>query len=96
MWSAHGDTRRSRLTLCGDKREGLCANNTLYIINPTSHGGAGARAWEAFQHSWRDPINPAHVVFTERPEHAREIATSVKGYDTITAVGGDGTVGEHA
>ncbi len=69
-------------------------NNTLYIINPAGHGGAGFKAWEAFQNSWSDPINPEHVVFTERPGHAREIATSVKGYDTIAAVGGDGTVGD--
>ena len=69
-------------------------NNTLYVINPAGHGGAGAKAWEAFRKSWPDPIDPEHVIFTEHPGHAREIAASVKGYDTIAAVGGDGTVGD--
>lgn len=69
-------------------------NNTLYVINPAGHGGAGAKAWAAFRKSWSDPIDPEHVIFTEHPGHAREIAASVKGYDTIAAVGGDGTVGD--
>ncbi len=67
---------------------------TLYIINPTGHGGTGIKAWEAFQKLWSDTIDPADVVFTKHPGHAREIATSAEGYDTITAVGGDGTVGD--
>jgi len=69
-------------------------NSTLYIVNPASHGGAGAKAWAAFQRVWPHPIDPEHVVFTECPGHARELAISATGYDTIAAVGGDGTVGD--
>jgi diacylglycerol kinase (ATP) len=66
----------------------------LYIINPAGHGGKGTAAWEAFKTLWPDPIDPEHVMVTERPGHAREIAASIKGYDTLVAVGGDGTLGE--
>lgn len=69
-------------------------SDVLYIINPAGHGGAGTKAWNAFEESWSDPIDPDHVIITERPGHAREITASSKGYTTITAVGGDGTVGE--
>ena len=66
----------------------------LYIINPAGHGGKGTRAWETFKTLWPDPIASQHVVTTERPGHAREIAASAQGYDILAAVGGDGTVGE--
>ena len=67
-------------------------NSTLYIINPAVHGGAGATAWAAFQKSWPDPIDPVHVISTERPGHAREIAAGnvyrlpghVSGFDSQT------------
>ncbi len=67
---------------------------TLYIINPAGNGGAGTKAWEDFQAVWPEPIDPSQVVFTEHPGHARAIAATPKRYDTLAAVGGDGTVGE--
>lgn len=69
-------------------------SDVLFIINPAGHGGAGFKAWEAFEELWPDPINSDDVVVTQRPGHAREIATTAEGYRTIAAVGGDGTVGE--
>jgi YegS/Rv2252/BmrU family lipid kinase len=66
----------------------------LYIINPAGHGGAGIRVWEELQSRWPDRIDSRDVHFTERQGHAGEIATSAEGYDILTAVGGDGTVGE--
>ena len=69
-------------------------STTLYLINPTGHGGAGIRAWEAFKALWSDPVVPKDAIVTERPGHAREIAVSAEGYDVFAAVGGDGTVGE--
>jgi diacylglycerol kinase (ATP) len=69
-------------------------SRTLYIINPAGRGGAGAIVWESFRASWRDPIDPADAIVTERPGHAREITASAEGYSTFVAVGGDGTVGE--
>ncbi|NNE19931.1 MAG: hypothetical protein HKN10_15780 [Myxococcales bacterium] len=66
----------------------------FYIINPAGHGGSGMRTWEEFKALWRDPIADEDVRITERPGHAREIAAAANGYDTLVAVGGDGTVGE--
>lgn len=68
--------------------------NVLYIVNRVGRGGAGIKVWEKFQSKWPDQIDPKDVRFTQRQEHAREIATSAKGYDILTAVGGDGTAGE--
>lgn len=68
--------------------------DVLYVINPAGHGGAGTKTREVFQQSWTQPIDPDDVIVTQRPGHAREIATSAARYTTIAAVGGDGTVGE--
>jgi len=70
------------------------AGKTLFIINPAGHGGTGTKAWEEFRALWPHPVNPEDAIVTEWPGHAREIAFSVSGYDTIAAVGGDGTVGD--
>ena len=67
---------------------------TLYIINPTGNGGAGIRVWAKFKELWGQPIDKTDVIYTERPLHAVEIASSAQGYDIIAAVGGDGTVNE--
>jgi len=69
-------------------------SDVLYIVNPAGHGGTGRKAWRAFREAWSEPIDPEHVVVTQRPGHAREIAMTADGYDTFAAVGGDGTVGE--
>jgi diacylglycerol kinase (ATP) len=69
-------------------------SEVLYIVNPAGHGGTGHKVWEAFRETWSEPIDPQHVIVTRRPGHAREIATTVDGYDTLAAVGGDGTVSE--
>ena len=66
----------------------------LYVINPAGHGGTGLSAWEDFGALWPKPIDPNHVVVTERRGHARQIAASSADYDTIVAVGGDGTANE--
>jgi diacylglycerol kinase (ATP) len=68
--------------------------DTLYIINPVGHGGAGIKAWDRFQTLWPDPVDPEDAIVTQRPGHAREIAFSAEGYDKLAAVGGDGTVGD--
>ena len=70
------------------------SGKTLYIINPAGHGGAGTRTWETFRDLWPDPISAEHAIVTQRPGHAREIAFSARGYRTLAAVGGDGTVGD--
>jgi diacylglycerol kinase (ATP) len=69
-------------------------SKTLYIINPAGHGGEGLKVWERFQGLWPYPIAPEDVIITKRPGESREIAVSTRGYNTLAAVGGDGTVGE--
>jgi len=66
----------------------------LFIVNPEASGGQGEVAWNQFCDLWPDTIDPADVRVTEGPGHAGEIAASVEGYDTLTAVGGDGSVNE--
>mgnify|MGYP001555179885 CR=1 FL=1 len=68
--------------------------DALYIINPAGHGGSGLRTWSQFKALWPDPIDEDDVRVTERSGHAREIAAAAAGYETLVAVGGDGTVGE--
>ncbi len=69
-------------------------NRVLYIINPTSNGGAGIKVWEHFRRELSAAISPRDVHFTRHSHHARELASAAVGYDLIVAVGGDGTVGE--
>ncbi len=68
--------------------------NTLYIINPAGHGGAGTTAWEEFKKLWPNQIDHKDTIITKKPGHALEIAASAESYDILAAVGGDGTVGE--
>lgn len=65
----------------------------LFIVNPASHGGAGAVAWEQFQGLWHDPIPPVDVVRTRQAGEGRELASTTER-DTVVVVGGDGTVNE--
>ncbi len=69
-------------------------SNILYVINPAGHGGAGIKVWEQVQSQWSNQIDSEDVHFTERQGHARKIAAAARGYDILTAIGGDGTVGE--
>lgn len=74
--------------------EATMAGRTLFIINPAGHGGTGTTTWERFQARWPQSVSPQDAIVTQRPGHARDIALSSKGYDTLAAVGGDGTVGD--
>lgn len=69
-------------------------NNTRYIINPEGSGGAGLKRWERFKAIRKGPIDPAQVALTTHAGHARELASSFDGCDTIVVAGGDGTIGE--
>lgn len=70
------------------------AGRTLFIINPAGHGGTGTTTWERFQACWPHPIPREDVIITQRPGQARDLAFSAEGYETLAAVGGDGTVGD--
>ncbi|MBC7922139.1 MAG: diacylglycerol kinase family lipid kinase [Ferruginibacter sp.] len=71
---------------------------TLFIINPA----AGTKAKDKItlligQHLSSAKFNP-HVVLTQYPGHATELAREAvrQGFDYVVAVGGDGTINEVA
>ena len=66
----------------------------LYVINPLAFGGKGLCGWERFRSAWSDQVAQKDVLVSAGPGHAREIATTCKGYEIIAAVGGDGTASE--
>ena len=66
----------------------------LYIVNRAALGGTGARAWQRFRSIWHEQVAEQDILITAGPGHAREIASSCKGYEIIAAVGGDGTASE--
>ncbi len=71
---------------------------TRIIVNPEAQSGAGAAAGERLARflSLCLPEGDFEVEFTERPRHAVELAADAKGFDTVFALGGDGTVHEVA
>jgi diacylglycerol kinase (ATP) len=66
----------------------------LYIINPAGRGNSGLKTWKRFRELWPGDIDPGDILVTEYAGHAREVASTIEGYDVLVAVGGDGTVGE--
>ena len=73
-----------------------------FIVNPVAGSAARARRIGGLVETARqrcDAAGVAHEVsFTERPGHARELAAALvgRGFSTIVAWGGDGTVNEAA
>jgi YegS/Rv2252/BmrU family lipid kinase len=72
------------------------AGRTLFIVNPTSGKPSRQKKFAGF--SRQISANPNyHFVETQYRGHARELATQAKNdYQTIVAVGGDGTINEIA
>jgi diacylglycerol kinase (ATP) len=72
--------------------------NILFVINPVSGGKTKLKFPQiALKYLDKEKFH-AEFIFTERPGHAFEIASSVLNSDTdiIVAVGGDGTINEIA
>jgi len=68
----------------------------VIVVNPNSAGGKTRRAWPALEAEIRAALRDPHVLFTERPGHATELARSAlrRGADLVIAMGGDGTTHE--
>jgi len=66
----------------------------LFIVNPAALGGQGLQAWERFRAQWPDPVDLDDAVITHGPDHATDLAAAAEGYETLVAVGGDGTARE--
>ena len=70
---------------------------TKFIINPKSAGGKTGKKWnEIFKLLQKTFGNDADAAFTEGPMHAVQLTKeSIRDeYDSIIAVGGDGTINE--
>jgi len=66
----------------------------LLIINPGSRAGRSTHLHEFWCAELRGKGISFDVVRTVAPGHAREVARTQTGHDTVVAVGGDGTINE--
>jgi len=68
----------------------------LLVVNPTSGRGLAGRSLPEIERRLKDYGVDYHVTLTRRPWHAAELAEqgARQGYDSVVAVGGDGTANE--
>lgn len=71
-------------------------DRALLVVNPVAGTGGAVKIWEELQRTLKDLDLDFDYEFTERPEHAIEIAgeAAKRGYGIVVAVGGDGTIYE--
>jgi diacylglycerol kinase (ATP) len=70
----------------------------LLVVNPSSGGGATARAFPDMRGTIERALGPCEVVMTEARGHGMKLALegALAGHPLIVAVGGDGTIHEVA
>jgi len=69
--------------------------DTLVIVNPRSADGSTGRRWPEIERRLRAAISSFDAVFTERPNHATELAREgAADHERVVLVGGDGTTNE--
>ncbi len=68
----------------------------LFIVNPVAAGGKTGKVWPQIEKKLRSLDLRFDHLFTEAPGHATTLAREgvEQGYETVVAVGGDGTVNE--
>ncbi|MEE8346967.1 MAG: acylglycerol kinase family protein, partial [Dehalococcoidia bacterium] len=67
----------------------------LLIVNPHSANRSTGRLWPKMEERLRPMLAPFDAILTEAPGDATRLAREAAGrYESIVAVGGDGTVGE--
>jgi diacylglycerol kinase (ATP) len=74
----------------------MSAGKTLVIVNPVAAGGKTGKMWPTIEKELRSLGLAFDHRFTDAPGHATVLAREgvEKGYETIVAVGGDGTVNQ--
>jgi YegS/Rv2252/BmrU family lipid kinase len=70
----------------------MTLGKTLLIVNPVANHGETAPLVPVIERLLQSV--PHDTVLTERMGHAAELAEGAEGYDTVVAVGGDGTIHE--
>lgn len=70
----------------------------FFIINPHAGNERGCKDWTLIESCLRKEKIAYEFIFTEKKHHAFELSEKAadKGYETIIAVGGDGTLNEIA
>ena len=78
------------------RHAGPAISRIKVIINPAARGGKTARQWPAISEQLVRNDIPFDCAFTECTGHGIELTREAvsQGYETIVAVGGDGTVNE--
>jgi YegS/Rv2252/BmrU family lipid kinase len=68
----------------------------LLVVNPNSARRATGKKWPQLEAKLRTILPPFDVALSSRRGDAARIAAEGRGYETIVAVGGDGTINEVA
>ncbi len=72
-------------------------NPLFLVVNPRSAKGATGRNWRKLEAVLRGILPPFDVAITDRAGQATDLALgAAKDYETVVAVGGDGTINEVA
>jgi diacylglycerol kinase (ATP) len=74
----------------------VTAKESFFVVNRVAAGGKTASVWPAIEKELRSLGLAFDSRFTEAPNHATALAREAveQGYETVVAVGGDGTVNE--
>jgi diacylglycerol kinase (ATP) len=74
----------------------VSGQRSLFIVNPVAAGGKTGKVWPDVEKELRSLGLAFDHRFTEEPNHATALAREGvdQGYETVVAVGGDGTINE--
>jgi YegS/Rv2252/BmrU family lipid kinase len=69
---------------------------TFFVVNPKSANGETGKRWVEIEARLKRSLGEMSFGFTERAMHADSLARQAlkEGFDTVVAVGGDGTINE--
>lgn len=75
------------------EKSATAAGRTMVIVNPAAARGRGQRAWSTIRQMLKSDGLHLEEVVTHQPQEGMSVAEAAvrDGYDTVLAVGGDGT-----